>query len=711
MSIITYKKPTKMLWVLCIIIMLLPNLTSAEGFDITYSDPEGDVEDFESGIVQGYEEIDILEISSLESTLSAYLTLEMTVKGVITDSDYIVYGFELMDTEEAIYSIYYCNGICSGTNYDDGSSDVLQASGSGTSTLEVRVQINDIGEVSDFDIMGMSSEYDEENELYPSDWVPDFDWDFDDWYSGLPVMITDPKPGATVSGTRTIGGITDPWSEMSYIEIQLDATSEGGWMQTSSSDNWTTWEYQWDTTEFDDGLHTINARGYDGEEYYFDSIDVYVNQSNALSPRTTDVPPLKIGMELKYSVNLAGLAEMDYFGEDFEMSAEMTMKVVNKKTIEVKGTEYETYVVDTTTSISQTITFEGDTMSMTSTSEGTQWLRVSDLATVKTYMETSSSGMGFSDTSSMESTYDPPVDSYNFPMSIAETWMITYTETIRETYSYNGEPETYTDSYEATMECEALHVEEVTVPAGTFETFVIFSQEKSGEYYGGGGIFTGMGEGYSLNYYSSDIGFPVKSEYYYDNRELDVSMELTSYSETGFGPDRSSPSQGWEIPIYFLLIPIIIAIILASVVAVRRRKKRASAEESWNQYASGAEVSPSPSQMTGTVPFISSAQPHHGQVQPFPSSPPPPLIPPLTIQQQGISTTQISKMPPPPPPPLKPYEVSSKPAPSTVSSRKIIPSMRIKCPRCSHLFFVQKGSASVRCPQCGTYGKMQQPVS
>ncbi len=751
----------KMLLVLFFGAMLFSGFAFAQDFDLSYSDPEGDVEDME-GITysEGYEHIDILQISSSENILRTQLILEIMVSGVITDSEYITYTLFLMDGEDWIYMITYNNGACTGMDMSDGSTDILQASGEGTNTLEVRVQMSNLPEISNFDLWGEAYDINEASEQYLSDRVPDSGpgWDDDYFPYEMPVMITEPKPGATVSGTKIITGVTDPYYEMVSVEIQFDSESEQGWILTSTSDNWETWSYEWQSTNLPDGEHTLNARGYDGTEYHLDSITVYVDQSNAISPPTANVPTLKVGHELVYTMDMSNLLEEDLFeGMKMEMSSEMTMKVKKKESIEVNGTQYEAYAIDTTVSVSMTMTYEGETMSMSTTADGTQWLRVSDLATLKSdmVMETSYSGMDMSDSDSQESitTYDPPMDSYNFPMSIAETWTSSCTVTTEEIYDNDGEPDSWETSSESSMEYEALHVEDVTVPAGTYETFIIWSLETSEDYMGGGTPFFGSSSGYVLSYYSPEIGFPVKSEYYYPNRELYMSVELISYREAGSEPGQGPGSFGGDLPIYLLLIPILIAIILASVMTVRSRRRRAAAIGSWDQYIVGSEIPTQAYQPFGqtyqtTAPVsqayplqtgqVYAAQPSQPQIQqsqvynvsttqapqsrqpykthapglkvqqiPTAPQPSPALIPPqpkTEAQQPVIYATKISK-PYPPPPPQKLQRTSQYPQQQT--QQPVIPLIQTKCPRCSNLFFVQKGAARAQCPNCGISGKMQ----
>lgn len=722
--------------------MLFSGFAFAQEFDLSYSDPEGDVEDMDDGQIYefGYEYIDLTWISSSENILGTQLILELTVSGVITDSEYISYIIFLMDGEEWIYMVTYNDGDCTGFDMSDGTTDILQASGEGTDTLEVRVQMSNLPEISKFDFWGEARENDEATQQYLFDWVPDSGpgWDDDYFPYEMPVMITEPKPGATVSGAKTITGVTDPYYEMDSVEIQFDSESEQGWILTSTNDNWETWIYEWQSTNLPDGIHTLYARGYDGIEYYLDSITVYVDQSNAISPPTVDIPTLKAGNELLYEMDMSMFLDEDLYGDiDMEMSMEMTMKVKNKESIEVGGTRYEAYVIDETMSMSIVMTFEGERYSETMTSEGIQWLRTSDLATLKTDTETSYSSFGMTASSQSTVTYDPPMDSYQFPMSIAETWTSVCTVTTVESYDFNGEPDSWETTYESSMVYEALHVEDVTVPAGTYETFVIWSMETSEDFMGGGAPFFGSGPGYILNYYSPDIGFPVKSEYYYPDRELYMSLDLVSYREGGSEPGKGPGSFGGDLPIYLLLIPMLIVIILTSVMVMRRRRRRAAALGYWDQYSMGSETPIQAYQPYGQPPqayYVQSPQPYPQQSQAYAvaSAQAPPSsqtymtqaqplnaqqiqtapqrssahIPPqpkTKVQQPVTYTTKISKPYPPPSPRLQ----RSSQYPQQQTQPPVTPLIQTKCPRCSNLFFVQRGAARAQCPNCGISGNMQ----
>ena len=75
------------------------------------------------------------------------------------------------------------------------------------------------------------------------------------------VNITSPTHKSEVSGTVTISGSAfDGNGTIEKVEIFID----NGWTTVTGTDSWS---YEWDTTEVEDGSHTIHARAFDGEVY------------------------------------------------------------------------------------------------------------------------------------------------------------------------------------------------------------------------------------------------------------------------------------------------------------------------------------------------------------------------------------------------------------------------------------------------------------
>jgi hypothetical protein len=666
-------------------LLILSPQVLGEGFDLSITDLENDVEDMDTGIVQGFEYLDILELKSSENLPETHVIFELTVKGLITDSESITYSIDITDGGFGAYGIFYSNGVCMGSNYDDGSSDVLQSSGSGTSTLEVRVQKNDLGEISDYGMRGTAFEYIEITEQMLMDMVPDMDILDPYPYDDLPIMITEPKPNATVIGSKMIEGICDSSLSMESVEIQIDSREDNEWTTATSTDDWSTWEYSWDTSELSEGRHTIHVRGLNGSDYYYDSISVFINQSSGLSLQTTDVPVLKAGQELQYTMDIVGLFDLGMSDEDFEMSSMLTLTVLKEEKIMVDGIEYEVYNIRTRTEMTMTMFFEDEEFTTSTIGQGTQWVRTEDLATVKTYMKTTYSYSGSDETSIMETTYDPPVDSYNFPMSVTKTWTCSFSEHIEEVMEYDGKEETNSEDHDAHVEFEVLNVARTDVPAGSYDTFAIWSKETSGGYLGTGTPFVNPMEGYSINYYSPELGFPVKTDSHYKNRDIFMTLELTSYTEDSVIQDIDGETNGDEMPIYLLLIPIIVVLIIATAIAVRRKRKKGSENLA-------AELSMiDPNSQKRTLPQSSSGYPGPSQTQGIP------------VTQQGASRTipPGRSYPPPPPPPVQPAG-----AQVPIPPQNVTPMMQISCPKCFKLFNVKSTSVNVQCPHCGAKGTL-----
>lgn len=76
---------------------------------------------------------------------------------------------------------------------------------------------------------------------------------------GPTVTITDPAEGATVDATVTIrGDASSSNGSVDRVEVRID---DGPWTDASGTENWT---LEWDTTDHEDGQHTIQARAHAG---------------------------------------------------------------------------------------------------------------------------------------------------------------------------------------------------------------------------------------------------------------------------------------------------------------------------------------------------------------------------------------------------------------------------------------------------------------
>jgi hypothetical protein len=365
-----------------------------------------------------------------------------------------------------------------------------------------------------------------------------------------------------------------------------------------------------------------------------------------------------------------------------------------------------------------TMVYDDETMTMQAEMDSTQWLRVSDLASIKMDMEMtfSYSYWGTSGTESQEATSicDPPLDSYNFPVSIGETWEAesTVTTTSQTSGSLSG-GYSDTDVSDTSQEFEALHVEDVTVDAGTFETFVIWSEGSSD---GAGTSLLTSGSGYTLTYYSPELGFPVKTESYDNNRELQLTMELTSY-KGGQGQSPASTSSGWEIPLCYVLEILLLITILVAVIVTRKRRREKAAAKPQAQYANAGVGMPNYSSQPVT--YAPTAHP----VQP--AQYPPQAYPIQTASYaQSIAQQPVYYGQPRQAYTAQPYQYTPIVSPSYVAQpysphprrtagyqvptrQPQSPMVEVECPSCTRVFSVPLKSAKVQCPFCKTTGRME----
>lgn len=252
------------------------------------------------------------------------------------------------------------------------------------------------------------------------------------------------------------------------------------------------------------------------------------------------------------------------------MNGTISMEITGTTTIIVNGTNYDVYVMKT--SINATLITAG--MVGNVTANGTSyWLR-SNLAGVKTVMDMNVTftylGTEYYMSSSNTTTYNPPVDSYHFPVSVGETWTTTATATSTEVTSSNiplYQSGTKSSTTTETKNYSCLCTESVTVPAGAFNAYKIKSQELGSNKY-------------EMDYISSDVGFMVKTESYNETGQLSSTQELISYSYVGAGAEEGGPlgEKLAGIPIlYWLVITgiVIIVVVLVIVGVALKRKKKA----------------------------------------------------------------------------------------------------------------------------------------
>ena len=108
-----------------------------------------------------------------------------------------------------------------------------------------------------------------------------------------PVEITSPTDGATVWGVEKVTGITQNQPDnktIRYVEVQVDSQSQGGWKKATTFDGWMDWSFDWDTTDFSDGTYVLYARAYNGSSYSLAQRTYWVDQTQAVTQRSTGLP-------------------------------------------------------------------------------------------------------------------------------------------------------------------------------------------------------------------------------------------------------------------------------------------------------------------------------------------------------------------------------------------------------------------------------------
>jgi hypothetical protein len=212
----------------------------------------------------------------------------------------------------------------------------------------------------------------------------------------------------------------------------------------------------------------------------------------------------------------------------------LTVEVTDISTVNVNGTDYDVYVVETSTAI----TVENNTY----TTIITNYIIRSTFETVKTeFAESDPEGLIYE----MTMTYSPPRKDYDFPLEVGKTWYSNYTEILFDGFDYNN--------ISMSISYLVTEIEYLTLEVGTFECYKIEVND-------------GMVSTY-YNWYSPDVNNTVEATI---GTDLFLPLELTSYTISG-GGDGDGDSEPAEIPYLLLLIPIIIAVILVVMIILKKK--------------------------------------------------------------------------------------------------------------------------------------------
>ncbi len=258
----------------------------------------------------------------------------------------------------------------------------------------------------------------------------------------------------------------------------------------------------------------------------------------------SEKPSYSIGDSWEYSVDDKRLM----------MTRSLTKSVVREATVEVSGNDYDCYVIELEGS------GESSEMGITVkfTVEGEIYLQKSDLTIVEMKLEeTEETEFGgettYMITEKTNSTYDPPLNELNFPISDGKVWTVNTTETVKQKTVFDGiEPPETEETNEIFREYN-VRIENVTVPAGTFEAFLINYTDTNG---------------YSEYYYSSDVGYFVKIITYDGYGLIETEEELVNYTYAG------SPPAPLDWQLILVIAIVVIGIVAISAILIMRRGKK-----------------------------------------------------------------------------------------------------------------------------------------
>ena len=146
-----------------------------------------------------------------------------------------------------------------------GANELLDINGQNNSKnpagyyLEIEYYLGNIGRV----LTGRSDGSDDGNRGLQDDKDAVVDYTITTVHINNPptISITYPTNGTTLNGPVTVRGNANDDDAVHKVEVKID---DGTW---ETAEGTMEWQYLWDTTQVDDGSHTVHARSYDGCNY------------------------------------------------------------------------------------------------------------------------------------------------------------------------------------------------------------------------------------------------------------------------------------------------------------------------------------------------------------------------------------------------------------------------------------------------------------
>jgi len=221
----------------------------------------------------------------------------------------------------------------------------------------------------------------------------------------------------------------------------------------------------------------------------------------------------------------------EYAGTDVLYNKSYTeilrLNVIGKESVAVGSGSNETYHC----SFSRTIIIRGSVYN----SDGDTYLRTSDLAVVKVFINLTAL--------SSEYRFDPPLEEFHFPLYDGQWW-----------HQYGRETNYGTNYF---WSFDVSGPETVSVAAGTFSAFIVNGSEQP--------------EPPSRDYYSDTVGFLVKTRGLFLGLPTIVDLDLQSYGHQTGNPSVF-PLMVTIIVIIVVFVAVMLILFLISILRSRARK-------------------------------------------------------------------------------------------------------------------------------------------
>ncbi|UCF07293.1 MAG: hypothetical protein JSW28_06470, partial [Thermoplasmata archaeon] len=472
-------------------------------YDQTKYDPLKDVMRVRTGGDFKFEDHDDVEItkmtSAYEGGLLPTITMTMMVEGTIQDGDAYKYAFVIQADGET-YIFGYSEGAAIG--FKLGSEETLAATATKSGgTLEITFRENAIGSPSSFDFTAGAIYSKGDYERYV-DLAPD-----------KLILITEPSDGSTVDGSLTIKGwIRDSVDSQPGNTISLSV--DGNALDVTGTKPWSA---TLETTTLSEGDHTLYVE-VDGTEYN-DQITIKVDQDTANYASFDLEPEVHIGDWYHYEL----LDEAAISGIDLSLSNEMDSKVLGLETLD--GTEV--FKIWSHTYGEQHI---GPGISYSNTIDRTSWKEKDGFGSFKDYTVALTDVTGRDETKTeTTTTYSKPLETHNnFQVTVGysdNTWVLTTrASSTSQTTVAGGDPQqnpSYNDDLSIHGEC-LYYLSSVNIHGNSFTDIYLIKTQ-----YENPGVSI-------VEYYSPELGVPVRIDTFDPSRNLLFSLGLESWEQVPF---------------------------------------------------------------------------------------------------------------------------------------------------------------------------------